>query len=169
MASVGPVIVRLAVKKPVWWSPAMWLTSKAYAIQGLRQVPELMLDQFLEEATARRFRDGEWDCQLFPAEWVRRVTGLDPAAAWRGRYSTALGRERILKRDGGPLAVMTRGAESVGLQRTDEPKRGDVGLIRLDGRDYGAVCLGERWALVTKSGLAAVKPDEILRAWRVNA
>ncbi len=34
MASVGPVIVRLAVKKPAWWSPAMWLTSKAYAIRA---------------------------------------------------------------------------------------------------------------------------------------
>ncbi|MFN4296809.1 MAG: DUF6950 family protein [Brevundimonas sp.] len=124
-----------------------------------------MLDRFLEEATARRFRDGEWDCQLFPAEWVLRVTGLDPAAEWRGRYSTALGRERILKRGGGPLAVMTKGAESVGLQRTSEPKRGDIGLIRVGGRHYGAVCLGGLWAVATSKGLAAVKPDEVERAW----
>lgn len=126
-----------------------------------------MLDQFLEAATARTFRDGEWDCQLFPAEWVRLVTGVDPAKEWRGRYSTALGRERILKREGGPLAVMTRGAESARLKRTTEPVRGDVGLIRLSGRDYGAVCLGDRWALVTRRGLAAERPDEVIRAWEV--
>ncbi|MEH6676124.1 DUF6950 family protein [Phenylobacterium sp.] len=127
-----------------------------------------MLDQFLEDAAARSFRDGEWDCQLFPAEWVRRVTGLDPAAEWRGRYRTVLGRERILKREGGPLAVMTRGAESVGLQRTNDPRRGDVGLIRVAGRHYGAVCLGARWAVVdAMRGLAVTKPDAVLRAWEV--
>ena len=127
-----------------------------------------MLDAFLEEATARTFRDGEWDCQLFPAAWVLRITGLDPASEWRGRYSTALGRERILRREGGPLPVMTRGAESVGLQRTNEPKRGDVGLIRVDGRHFGAICLGERWAVVdAKRGLAVTKPDAVLRAWEV--
>lgn len=126
------------------------------------------LDAFLEEAAARRFRDGTWDCALMVAAWVERVTGTDGAAPWRGRYAARIGWLRILKREGGIEAVIASGAALVGLTETKEPKRGDIGIARLpNGELMAGICLGERWASAGLNGLAACSAEPV-RAWRVE-
>ena len=124
------------------------------------------LSRFLAEAELRRFVDGEWDWCLFPAAWVQRITGIDAAAPWRGRYRTRLGWARILKREGGIAGVMAAGAVRARLTETIEPLRGDVGVIDQGRGDIGAICLGVRWATVGQHGLTVSKASPS-RAWRV--
>lgn len=87
------------------------------------------LTQFRAQASGRRFAFGVWDCGLLCAEWVRLVRGVDPAAAWRGRYSTELGLARLLKRRGGLVAHFDQCLAGVGIFRTDEPGRGDIAVV----------------------------------------
>ncbi|HWW11378.1 MAG TPA: hypothetical protein VN018_02595, partial [Brevundimonas sp.] len=63
-----------------------------------------MLDDYLETMARRPFGDGEADCILTVADWIVLRGHPDPAESYRGRYSTALGRERLLRRLGGLLA-----------------------------------------------------------------
>lgn len=127
-----------------------------------------MLDAFLERMAATPFVDGKADCALTVADWVVAATGCDdPAHDLRGRYSTALGRERLLKRKGGLHAVMAGCAIRAGLLPASTPERGDVGTLRHGGQVLAGICMGERWAVKSSSGVSALKPDEIILAWRV--
>ena len=127
-----------------------------------------MLDAFLEQMAATPFVDGKSDCALTVADWVMAATGCpDPASDLRGRYSTALGRERLLKRRFGLHAVMAGCAMKAGLLPTEEPQRGDVATIKCGRQTLAAICLGDRWAVKSSRGLDALKPDEIIFAWSV--
>lgn len=126
------------------------------------------LDDFLSEASAKRFHDGTWDCALMVAAWVERVKGVDGASPWRGRYATRIGWLRILKREGGIEAVIARGAALAGLTETSEPRRGDIGIARQpNGELMAGIYLGQRWASAGARGLAVCVADPV-RAWRVE-
>ncbi len=94
---------------------------------GLKQA----LDAYLWRAAEEPFAWGRRDCSLFPADWVLELCGDDPAAPWRGRYRTERGCRRLLKREGGLAALMTRACVAAGMM--DRPiarlEAGDVGLV----------------------------------------
>ena len=75
------------------------------------------LAEFRRLAAGRAFKLGSWDCGMLCAEWVRLVRGVDPAAAWRGRYSTAAELDRILDSRGGIVETVE--------------KRGDLWVVEL--------------------------------------
>ena len=125
-----------------------------------------MLDAFLETMAATPFVDGSTDCALTVAGWVVACGHEDPAADLRGRYRTALGRERLLRRLGGLDQVMSDRLARVGLALTANPVRRDVGLVEVNGRPLAAICLGEAWAAKAE-GLWVGTPDAVLKAWRV--
>lgn len=125
-----------------------------------------MLDAFLETMACRPFDDGKTDCILTVADWIVLNGHPDPAEPYRGRYSTALGRERLQRRLGGLRAVMDAGAFRSGLSCVRRAKRGDVGLIRSNGEELAAICLGRLWA-AQGAGLMVARPQRILKAWRV--
>lgn len=60
----------------------------------------VVLSQYLGEVARTPFAYGRNDCALFAAGAVKAMTGVDPAAAWRGRYRTLRGGLRILRADG---------------------------------------------------------------------
>jgi len=100
------------------------------------------------------FEWGSNDCCLFAADWVHRVTGRDPAAPYRGTYSSGVGAQRIIDQAGGILEL----ARELGL----EPKpialaqRGDV-IARDTGNGIGlGVCIGSTAAFVARDGLEFV-------------
>lgn len=126
-----------------------------------------MLEQFLEDMAATPFVDGQSDCALTIADWVMLAKGCpDPAHDLRGQYSTALGRERLLKRRGGLKAVMAVCAGRAGLETTRKPKRGDIGIVSIAGQRLAAICLGETWA-AKGQGLVVERPSRIIQAWSV--
>lgn len=58
------------------------------------------LQSYLVAAARRPFVWGQFDCILFGAGAVAAMTGVDPAATWRGTYRTPKGAARVLTRAG---------------------------------------------------------------------
>ena len=85
-----------------------------------------VLAGFLDLEAAAAFDWGTRDCWLLPADWIRRRTGRDPAAAWRGRYRTAGGARRLIVRGGGPVAFADAGLVACGWARSRGVRRGQA-------------------------------------------
>lgn len=140
-----------------------------------------LLSQRLQGAAAARMSDvtaqtlvvwaslpfiwGATDCFLSVLDHVETATGCQYHD--RPRYRTALQAERILKRHGGfrPYCEIVFG--TIGLITTDDPVRGDVGLVDIPGTGLTAcLCLGRSWAARGDGDvtIAQMRPEV---AWRV--
>lgn len=85
------------------------------------------LATYLAATATVEFRPGAHDCALFAAGAVQAMTGVDPAAAWRGRYTTLVGGLRVIKRDGhGGMLDLVAGL----LPATTSPRAGDIAVLR---------------------------------------
>lgn len=129
------------------------------------------LASFLAAASRTPFAWGSHDCCLWIADWLRAKGYADPAAKFRGRYRTALGAHRLLKRHNGVLGFGLTTASLLRLPVTDEPVSGDVGVVEVIGLDgkrtrVGAICTGRRWAMLGRAGLL-VSETHVHAAWRV--
>lgn len=124
------------------------------------------LRDFLRAAAERPFSWGEHDCLMWLAEWVGQQRGFDPAANWRGRYRTAMGATRILRRRGGAVAHLDLCLAPFGVRRTREPRRGDIAVVRAPEGDTGGIVLGHGVATFG-AGSLFVRPLPVVAAWRV--
>ncbi|PCI62051.1 MAG: hypothetical protein COB35_05050 [Gammaproteobacteria bacterium] len=122
---------------------------------------------FIEQHKNTPFAWGKFDCCLFAADAITLLTGNDPAAEFRGKYSTALGAKRVLKRYGNGDLVNTL------IAKLGEPKavlcvnRGDAVLINNNNDPAVGICLGNFVAVVTTDGLKTVALNKITLAWEV--
>ena len=117
------------------------------------------------------------DCFTFPASWVQRLTGIDPAEEFRGTYRTREEAHQIIDVFGGPLALAEHQLAAVSAKRVQNPETGDVGLIKaMTGETIGdqietligAVRFGPLWACIHPAGIRAT-PAEFIAAWRLPA
>lgn len=126
---------------------------------------ERALAAYIAECETRPYAWGEHDCALFAAGAVLAMTGDDPVPEFRGRYTTAAGSARALKRFGAgtleatldakfeqrPIAFARRGDlafhdGSVGVVMgpfalfvggiVDEAEHEQAGLIRVPRADW---------------------------------
>ncbi len=120
---------------------------------------------------------GETDCMLVCADWIERVRGQDPAAHLRGTYDSrgSCQRETGFLRD--PIGAVESCLATIGgLDRVDEPQRGDMAVIRVhepDGRvsPCGALWLGSAWGCKGPTGATTLNPCavvEVLAVWSVG-
>lgn len=111
------------------------------------------------------------DCTTWCASWVQRRTGIDPAAAYRGTYSSPAGAHRLVKSAGSLVALVEPTLLPLGLVRTDGPSDGDVGIVRAASFDGGtiseisAIKFGPLWAMLSPARVVA-KKAELVAAWR---
>ncbi|SMO98935.1 hypothetical protein SAMN06265173_1482 [Thalassovita litoralis] len=122
-----------------------------------------LLTAYLEAARHRRFRPGSHDCALFIAGWVRRVTGIDHAEGWRGRYRS-LKRGQTLLRDIGfedHVALVASLLEETPPARA---RNGDIALM--NGHALG-ILSAERVFVLHPDGLGSVTRLQAERAFRV--
>jgi hypothetical protein len=121
----------------------------------------------LAEWCATPVRYGIDDCCLAPANIYVGVLGFDPAARWRGRYSTRRGAQRLLGREGiiGTLSGVTkeRGWRKI---RPILAKIGDLGIIRTAEGPAVAIHYAGRWHNHIDYGFAAL--DRAVLAWSVS-
>lgn len=106
-----------------------------------------LLDRYLADERTRPFEWtslGNGDCQLFPCGWAEQVGWTGAGRPWRGFYSSeAEARDLLLSRGGAVLAwTDLLGAPRMG----SAPRRGDIGLLEMDGWHLGMICTGSMWA-----------------------
>jgi len=131
------------------------------------------LSRFLSAAATRGFAWGRHDCMLFAADWAKALTGVDPAAGWRGTYLDETEARAVLSAAGGPEAQMHRALKRCGWRRigAGPAAPGDIALAvppRHADACAGIVAQSGRVALLTRGGLV-VWPIPVLAAWRHGA
>lgn len=122
------------------------------------------LPEFAERMRRTPFAWGAFDCILNLADWSVAIGAGDPAAAYRGRYRTAAGAERIARRAGGLAALVAREFEPLGWTPVADPRAGDIGVVQASA-EAGGLCLGDRWAVLDPHGIL-VAPLSPIAAWR---
>ena len=99
----------------------------------------LLLSAFLRDRKDAAFIWGANDCLMFAADAVLALTGFDPAAQWRGRYSTKEEAEALLHEFGGVPGLITKGLGIEGHDKVLKAKRGDVVMVSTDAGLAGGV------------------------------
>ena len=128
---------------------------------------ERLLASAIDTARAKPFVWGVHDCPTFAFE-VRMILtgGEDIAALWRGRYTTALGGARVMRRLG------WASLEDMGRILLGEPRpaillagRGDI-VLADTGLGFG-VCTGAQAAGMAPEGLVTVPLTSCRFAWHI--
>lgn len=128
---------------------------------------ERLLAAAIDTARAKPFVWGVHDCPTFAFEVRMILTGSeDVAALWRGRYTSALGGARVMRRLG------WASLEEMGHALLGEPRpavllagRGDV-VLADTGLGFG-ICTGATAVGMAPEGLVNVPLTACQRAWRV--
>ncbi|MFN3575363.1 MAG: DUF6950 family protein [Tabrizicola sp.] len=124
------------------------------------------LNAYLAEIAPADFSYGSNDCALFVAGAVRALTGHDPAAAWRGTYTTLEGGLKRLKKAG----IADHVAVVDGLFQRVAPafaQVGDVALLRAESSEGLGIVVGETVVCLSPRGLAHLPRNFIIAAWTV--
>lgn len=123
---------------------------------------EKRLNEFLDSVGP--FEWGSNDCCMFAVKAVEVMTGKDHGKPYRG-YKTGLGAARRLEKHGGVegIATIELGAPKPILY----VKRGDVVSVKNDGNLLLGICLGDKIAAVSETGLVFLSTDTIQNAWSV--
>jgi len=123
------------------------------------------LGAYLATEARTPFEYGSSDCALFAAGALNAMTGSDPAANYRGRYTTLRGGLRILRKDGFRDHV-ERAAALLAEVPSQRSRVGDIAVVKTaDGPSLGVV-QGEWVAVRTMSGLGFVPIDQATRVFR---
>ncbi|MGY4876515.1 DUF6950 family protein [Vreelandella aquamarina] len=123
------------------------------------------LHQTIKAASERPFSWGEFDCCTFAADCCVAICGVDPAAEYRGRYTTELGAKRVLRNTHGSLEA----AWDASFKRVpiNLRQRGDVVMFDSEnGRCVGVVWANAVWA-VTDEGVHRVRAEPLI-CWSVG-
>ena len=138
------------------------------------------LAETVRAARGRPFQWGRHDCALFACDCIAAMTGVDPAARFRGRYKTARGAVGALKRYGssaegfGPQAGGVRSLEELATRvlgvpiRPEMARRGDIVSFDTALGPVLGVSLGSRAAFTGPEGLTFVPVSATRQAWRVG-
>lgn len=112
---------------------------------------------------------GEHDCALFCADCVRAMTGVDLAAAFRGRYAT-VDEALTALRDAGHEDLCSFVATMLPEIKTSEARIGDVMAIPSDLTGWAlGVCNGESVTVLdaARGCLGSLDRSYATRAFRV--
>jgi hypothetical protein len=128
---------------------------------------ERLLAAAITTAGSKPFVWGLHDCPTFAFETRMMLTGgEDVAALWRGRYTTALGGARVMRRLG------WSSLEEMGHALLGEPRvsglsaqRGDI-LLADTGLGFG-ICIGASAVGMAPEGLVSVPLTACRVAWLV--
>lgn len=136
---------------------------------------EYFLSEFLFKRKDSTFRYGRNDCCLFVADAIERMTGVDPAVEFRGKYRTkAQAKNLLINFAGGTISeTVKRLTINYGMPgiEINLAGRGDVALVinGARGEALGIVDMtGEQVAVPGYKGLVYFPMIVIQKAWRVG-
>lgn len=117
------------------------------------------LGGYIQRTIEARWEWGVCDCTMWVADWVVSQTGIDPASALRGTYASEAEAEALVA--GGLAAIVD---DQGTLDRTGTPAPGDVGVIRVAGREVAAIMSADGWVFRQPDSIGAIR-TEPLAAW----
>lgn len=126
------------------------------------------LEQQFNQGCALEFAWGSFDCALFACDCVRAMTGEDPAAGFRGGYSTQAEAEAL----GSLKEIAQAVAAEFGLSEITPSHAGRGDLVLIDNQTaQGALAVIDfsgAYAMCPGShGLIRVRRHRWQRAWRI--
>ena len=127
----------------------------------------ILLAEAIDAARTRPFVWGKNDCPTFAFETRMRLTGCeDTAALWRGRYTTALGGLRVMRRLGW-FSLEDMGRALLGAPRRGVlfAQRGDI-VLADTGLGFG-ICTGAEAVGMAPEGLVTVPLTSCRLSWPV--
>jgi hypothetical protein len=112
-----------------------------------------------------KFVWGKTDCVMATSNYVLSVTGVDPAAPWRGSYDDEAGAQSIYQEFGGVLGLTRHAMSLAGFKAAPRgvlrPVVCDFGGLHLAGVD-----LGTRVAFMAERGMVETRA-EVVEAWAI--
>ncbi len=133
------------------------------------------LNRFIDARRATPFAWGEFDCLMAAADCCHLLTGEDPAAAYRGRYTNEEEAQAIINGAGGWAKLLAKVAKAAGYRRiaTNLAQRGDIVTCLKKsnqlGRSAAGICLGGIAAFPAPRGWVFLPLTACHRqAWRVG-
>jgi hypothetical protein len=125
------------------------------------------LKQFIESGAALPFDWLSCNCGFWVCDWIRAKTGQDPVLKHRGKFTSSIGFQKFVVECGGAEAFSRSVASRAGLEETEDPSRGDVGLVVTGSGATMAICMGQgRWAAKSQDGVC-IASFPLITAWRV--
>lgn len=124
----------------------------------------MTVEEFLRAEASQPFAWATADCTAMCDRWVRMRRGVSPVAAGLILYADRDGAMRLLPR---LAAMMSRGMRRAGLEKTDSPQKGDVGLVLFENRIGPAIHAGAHWITRHEGGWIAAPLQNVWKAWRV--
>lgn len=102
-----------------------------------------------------------------PSDWCVANGHPDFAAAWRDTIAPEACDAAAAGKGG--LLALWEGDIGDGLPATNDPDRGDIGVVEAMGLQAGAIFTGDRWAIQGPRTLHFLSGDQVrvLKAWRV--
>lgn len=113
------------------------------------------------------FEWGRHDCALFALDCIDAQIGTLHAKRYRGRYTTARGSVRVLKRDGDGTLATSLGQIVPEIDPADA-RPGDIALIETDDGPAAGLVRSCNIACLSPDGLVSVPRDRAVKAWRVS-
>lgn len=116
------------------------------------------------------FEWGKSDCMSFAADCVLAMTGIDPMAAYRGKYSDMDGAIAIIENGGGVEQLIDNALKSVQAFKANKEycARGDIVLIEYNGKSLAGVWFGHfALAPFPNRGLCRVPLEYVKECWGI--
>jgi len=129
------------------------------------------LRHFLETREECPFDWASNNCCLFAADWVRELTGIDPAKKYRDKLpKTEEEAKTLLAKKGGVLGLIKRTAKAHGWAEVPRhyAQRGDLILFDSPRGKALGLCTGPTFAAAASQGLTHYDMQHALRAWRIG-
>lgn len=122
-----------------------------------------MLNAYIEEVKATKFKPGRFDCAIFAAGWVERLTGKDLAARWQWQYKSLKAGKQLL-REAGIASHIDLAASEFDEVPPALAQIGDIAV--LEDEAFGIVA-GETIYALRPDGVAIAHLTSAQRAFRV--
>ncbi len=129
------------------------------------------LQIYTMQAASKPWIDGENDCCTLAADWCVARGHSDPMERWRGKYDSEDGAREFIDDYGGLVALWLVGMADAGIEETETPEIGDIGIVQVLGKRgpelVGAICTGRWWQMRSPRGIYAGKIKPLI-AWAVR-
>jgi hypothetical protein len=125
------------------------------------------IHKYLEKNALRSFEWGVFDCCTFACDIIVICGGEDFAKDVRGKYKTAIGANRIIKKHFGTLEQAFSSLEEIPLSFA---QRGDFTLFETDDGPLMAMRWNEGYIGISpEGGLGMIELQyDSIKTWRVN-